>query len=340
MVYAPILIPTLCRSEHFIRCVESLKRNTWAKYTDVFVALDYPLKDNHWIGYNEICEYLNTGDFTSFASFNVIKRTENYGPGRNMRELREKILEKYDRFIRTDDDAEFATNFLEYMNKALEVFENEEDIVAVTGYSYPIDWDVDENSNVMLENFIAPMWGTGFWKSKYLEISDFMNQGELVNLFRMSIYKRKYKIMTDACWCDYVRGALCAKPNDSLVCQFSDVALRIYLAVKNKYVAMPVLSKVRNWGFDGSGVYCQNISSKEAGVYAYNYSYQTQPIDMEREFSIILDHKKNMLENRVRLNRFDRREFKKIAAVNMRVFIYMLLGEHSYRKIVKLIKGK
>ena len=42
MIYAPILIPTLCRAEHFIRCVESLKNNSWAKYTDVFIGLDYP----------------------------------------------------------------------------------------------------------------------------------------------------------------------------------------------------------------------------------------------------------------------------------------------------------
>ena len=45
MKYAPILIPTLCRSKHFIRCIESLKKNGWAKYTDVYVALDYPAKE-------------------------------------------------------------------------------------------------------------------------------------------------------------------------------------------------------------------------------------------------------------------------------------------------------
>ena len=45
MIYAPILIPTLCRSKHFIRCIESLKKNGWAMYTDVYVALDYPSKE-------------------------------------------------------------------------------------------------------------------------------------------------------------------------------------------------------------------------------------------------------------------------------------------------------
>lgn len=31
MIYAPILIPTLCRSKHFIRCIESLKKNGYGK---------------------------------------------------------------------------------------------------------------------------------------------------------------------------------------------------------------------------------------------------------------------------------------------------------------------
>jgi hypothetical protein len=80
---APIYIPTLCRSKHFIRLIESLKKNSWAKYTDVYVALDYPSKDSHWEGYNAICEYLK-GDFSEFAGFYVVKRETNYGAGRNL----------------------------------------------------------------------------------------------------------------------------------------------------------------------------------------------------------------------------------------------------------------
>ena len=62
MKYAPVIIPTLCRYEHFVRCVESLKKNTWAKYTDIYIGLDYPKKDSHREGYLKIKEYLQ-GDF-------------------------------------------------------------------------------------------------------------------------------------------------------------------------------------------------------------------------------------------------------------------------------------
>ena len=82
-ICAPILIPTLNRYTHFIRLVESLKRNTWAKYTDVFVGLDYPPSEKYVEGYKCICEYLK-GDFSQFKSFNIIRRNENYGSLRNM----------------------------------------------------------------------------------------------------------------------------------------------------------------------------------------------------------------------------------------------------------------
>ena len=106
--YAPIYIPTLCRDKHFILGVESLKTNSWAKYTDVYIALDYPAKESHWEGYRKICDYLANGDFSAFASFHVVKRTENIGSLANIDSIRDMLMERYDRWIMAEDDIEFA----------------------------------------------------------------------------------------------------------------------------------------------------------------------------------------------------------------------------------------
>ena len=45
-VYAPMLIQTLCRDQHFMRCIESLKKNTWAKYTMSILGLIIHLTKN------------------------------------------------------------------------------------------------------------------------------------------------------------------------------------------------------------------------------------------------------------------------------------------------------
>ena len=168
---APILITTLNRHEHFIRLIESLRKNTWAKYTPVYVALDFPPSEKYVDGYIKICDYLK-GDFSDFLEFHIIRRNENYGSLRNMAEMRDKILQRYDTFIRTDDDAEFSPNFLEFMNKCLEKYKDCDDVIAVTGYSYPIKWTASPESNVLPINFNASMWGTGFWKHKYLKMKE------------------------------------------------------------------------------------------------------------------------------------------------------------------------
>ena len=58
MSYAPIMIPTLCRYEHLVKCVESLAANSLASETELYIGLDYPTKESHWEGYRKIEQYL------------------------------------------------------------------------------------------------------------------------------------------------------------------------------------------------------------------------------------------------------------------------------------------
>ena len=162
---APIIIPTLNRVEHLSRLLDSLKRNSLSKYTDVFIGLDFPPASTYELGYKKVCEYLQ-GDFSCFNSFNIIKRSENLGYLRNVEDLINEVLQLYDRFIYMDDDLELSPNFLEYMNKCLIEYEGHDEIIAVCGYSYPLKWNVEQNSTVFEQSFICPMWGTGFWAKK------------------------------------------------------------------------------------------------------------------------------------------------------------------------------
>ena len=56
--YAPVVIPTLNRYEHFKRCLESLEGCTGAEHTDVYVALDYPPSDKYVEGWKKMDAYL------------------------------------------------------------------------------------------------------------------------------------------------------------------------------------------------------------------------------------------------------------------------------------------
>lgn len=167
MIYAPIVIPTLNRDKHFRRLIDSLQANGWAKYTDVYIALDYPPDSRYSVGYERICKFLDEYDGSPFKSFNVVKRTYNYGVGKNGRDLIETvIIPRYDRWIFSEDDLEFSPNFIEYMDKSLERYADDESVQAICGYSYPLRWNVSGDSTAFFTQATYSAWGTGQWRNK------------------------------------------------------------------------------------------------------------------------------------------------------------------------------
>ena len=340
MKYAPILIPTLCRYTHLVRLIQSLQKNSWAGYTDVYVGVDFPPSPKYEEGYQNICRYLE-GEFPEFASFNVIKHSHNVGSFGNMEKLREIVFKKYDRFIRTDDDAEFSPNFIEYMDKCLMQYEGDSNVIAVTGYSYPVKWRVSDNATIFKENFICPMWGTGFWVNKYQSIKEEIGSGCLHQsvdyVFRKNIMDR----MLEVCKDEYVN--LCLSPvfTDTLACKMSDVALRMYTAINDKYVVCPVCSKVRNWGFDGSGEYCGKIFERNTNkLTAFNYPYHLQVIDKSKYFNLTIDSLNAIEKNREILDKFQILPFKSKVKYIMKKYVYLIFGRKVLFNFCKLKRKK
>ena len=100
--YAPVVIPTLNRYEHFRRCLESLERCTGAEKTNIYVGLDYPPSDKYVEGWKKIDCYLAEKEKNNgFNRLIVYRRTHNCGigkPGCNYSQLKDVVKEKYDRF--------------------------------------------------------------------------------------------------------------------------------------------------------------------------------------------------------------------------------------------------
>ena len=331
---APIIIPTLCRYEHFVRLIESLRRNSYAKYTDVYIGLDFPSSENHVDGYRKICRYLE-GKFVEFKSLNVIKRQENYGSGRNLQTLIKFVLSKYDRFIKADDDLEFSPNFLEYMNKCLDEYEYDEEVVAVSGYSYPLKWKVGAGATVFKENFICPMWGTGFWKNKYMKLEEYIVDGKfLYNNARNIIFNGSFIKLTDVCRKEFADLCLSQDSEFSLATDISDISVRMYMAVCDKCVITPTLSKVRNWGFDGTGQYCQSIMDTDNDSSAKNYLYHLQQMDVVESFSIIPDTICDNSSNKKAMGRFDSITIMDKMNALMKITLFAVLGRRLYSKLI------
>lgn len=279
MKYAPVLIPTLCRYEHFIKCLCSLEQCTYAEFTDVYIALDYPKTDNHRDGYEKIKLFLhNYINRNPFKTFNIIEREYNYGVGKNgnAKKASSMLFEKYDSIITSEDDNIFSPNFLVYMNKGLQQFKDDNSILAINGYRHPYGFKFGEN-NYFRHTTDFSAWGIGLWRDKCIEyISEIEN-----NIFKKTFsLPNLLKVRKSGLNRLYSYIFLVFKKGNNI--WITDSVLSNYMIIKNKTVIMPSVSKVRNIGWDKTGQSFNNGVPSNCRKIAQRHN--NQDIDSDDDF--------------------------------------------------------
>lgn len=258
MVYAPIFIPTFNRSEHLKRCIDSLQKNEWARYTELYISVDYPAKESHWEGYQKVREYLE-GGIEGFQKVNIFYQSTNLGAYNNCEFLFRKVFERYDRCIITEDDNEFSPCFIEFMDKGLELFENDPDIFFLCAHTSNKEWHT-EGENILKLSSVQYYYGGAFWREKWTCAIQEGNKQFFDSIGRNPYYiwKLYYHSRNMLWW--YVHRYLC-DPYEVMVDKDGnptaiDINYNIYCIIKNKYIITPVKSLARNYGRDGSGENC------------------------------------------------------------------------------------
>ena len=268
MKYAPVVIPTLNRIEHLQRCITSLQRNPWAKYTPLIISVDYPPSEKYQDGYQKVCSYLKE-DITGFASVKIIYQKENLGPYENAEFLRKYVGKHYDRYIFSEDDNEFSPNFIEYTDKGLDRFEMNPDVVAICAIG--ASGNETENENVVLsQNFTA--YGYGVWIDKENLYYQCINRAyveekakDIHYLIRM--VKAQENLLFSLQSVIFKKENVYQLPNGEV--PIIDQTIKFYLIAEHKYVISPCTRKVRNWGYDGSGQNCpvdRTLQSKRVDI--------------------------------------------------------------------------
>lgn len=241
--FAPVLIGTLCRYDHFKRCVESLAACTHADKTDLYIAFDFPSLDSHWDGYKKIEQYI-TG-IKGFRTVNIFKRPINYGINKNYFEAYDEIFEKYDRMIVSEDDNFFAPSFLTHVNRGLNVYENRADIFSVSGYNKPTPLPGWYKHDVyMIRGFAG--WGVGMWREKWNKVDWSMDA------YSSMLNKKNNDKELKKNYETYLPSLIKIQETGIII---GDIFILLYLIDKNMYSVWPVKSRVRNCGHDGSGVH-------------------------------------------------------------------------------------
>jgi hypothetical protein len=301
--FAPVLIVTLNRFEHFKKCVESLSLCSEAMDTDLFIALDYPSKDTHWEGYNKIKNYLNS--ISLFKTMTVIEREYNFGAEKNFIEAQKIIFSKFDRMILSEDDNIFSKTFLNFINCGLDVYKSRKDIFSISGYNYPVKMPKAYTDDVYIFKGYSA-WGVGFWKEKW-ELFDYENREKHLNDLRLFLSDKQNIKKCNAIAKNYVIALKNIIKNDYI----TGDTLVCYYQIKNQmHSVFPTINLVKNMGHDGTGIH---------GGYMENDIYSRQFILQEnKDYIMPYTISDNGSINRVLYNYFNPSFFKRLLSWTLR----------------------
>jgi hypothetical protein len=242
VTYAPVALFVYNRPEHTLRTVEALLKNELVTETDLYIFSDAPKKVEAAASVQKVREYIRKID--RFKSVTIIEREANLGLARSIIDGVTTIVNMHGRIIVLEDDMVTSPYFLTYMNEALEKYTDDDRVVSIHGYVYPV-------GNSLPETFFLPgadCWGWATWSRGW---AYFNSDGQ----FLLDELKRR-KLIHDF---DYNGAYPYSKMLSGQIKGTNDSwAVRWYASafLAGKLTLYPGRSLVQNIGNDKSGTHC------------------------------------------------------------------------------------
>lgn len=158
---APICLFTYNRLQETQLTLQALRKNNLAKESDLFIFSDGPKNEQDKIKVDSVRSFLRSVD--AFKSIKIIEAPSNRGLAQSIINGATQILKDHDTIIVLEDDLVTTPNFLDFMNQALQYYENEERIQSVNGYSLFLKG----NTNDIYFQRRTGSWGWATWKSRW-----------------------------------------------------------------------------------------------------------------------------------------------------------------------------
>jgi len=244
---APICLFAYKRLAELKRTIDSLENNIDSKLSDVYVFLDAASSSDDEKLVEEVRDYINQKKYNNvFQSFNIVIRDVNYGLSKNIVSGVTDIISQHGRVIVLEDDLITSSNFICFMNAALNHYQSRADIYSVSGFSFVLRYFSDYSYDTYLS--VRPSsWGWATWRDQWVDIDwdvldyeDFIsdksktrefNQGG-VDMTRMLRHYMENK-------------------NNSWAIRWSYSMYK-----QNKFSIYPTKSKVQNIGFGDGATHC------------------------------------------------------------------------------------
>ncbi len=239
--FAPIALFVYNRPEHTRRTLKFLKQNLLAEESRLFIFSDGSKDEAQRLKVTEVRGIIRSVD--GFKSVELIERKTNFGLANSIIDGVSILTNKYGKVIVFEDDLIASPYTLQYFNDALNRYQNEEKVMHIGAYMYPL-----KNEELPRTFFYraATSWGWATWdrawKNFEPDIDKIIDQFDSENRHRFSIegtmnFWKQLK--------EFKQG----KNNSWAIRWYASIFLKGGLTLN------PSQSLINNIGHDGSGVH-------------------------------------------------------------------------------------
>jgi hypothetical protein len=291
---SPIVLFAYNRLEHTKQTLEALAHNTIAKESELFIYSDGGKDEASWQDVFRVREYLQ--DVSGFKKVTIIEREKNVGLAKNILEGVTTIVNRFGKIIVLEDDIVTSPVFLEYMNNALDFYEEKRKVWHVSGWNYPI---TSEDTQDTFAWRMMNCWGWATWADRWKFYKK--DPRELIQSF--SPYE-KYKFDLDGVggfWSQVVK-------NDAALMDTWAIFWYATIFQNDGVCINPTKSFVENIGFDGSGTntgfrdnYSQGLSTKQEVLFTEDLEENREIVDAIKLFLLQNKNELSLFSNNLEM---------------------------------------
>ncbi len=246
---APVIVFTYNRPDHLKKTLEALEHAEGADISELYLFADGYKGEKDRQQVLAVHDYLREYEKRSlFAGVHAVYSERNRGLAESVIDGVGSVIGKYGRVIVVEDDLVVSDDFLNYMNAALDHYEDHPDAWAVSGWSP----DVPEIGALSTDTFLwyrSSSWGWATWLDRWQMIDWSMKE---YPKFRFSVRKRRKMNRGGADMADMLDMQMQGK--------IHSWAIRFAYAesMNDKLTVFPRETRVVNCGRDGSGTNCHD----------------------------------------------------------------------------------
>ena len=263
------------RPEHTREVLNGLKKNN---ITKLYIFSDDIKNEINSISVKKVRDLISSIDW---CDTEIIKSDYNKGLSKSIVDGVNYVLNKHERVIVLEDDCVPSDNFIAFMEKCFNKYENNEKAMNVTGYSFPISIPDNYPYDVYF-SYRSSSWGWGTWKRAWNHFN--RDESILKEVNKSSILRKKINRAGEdliPMLKNQIEGKL-----DSWAVFWS---INI---IKNDGVCVnPVKSRIKNIGHDSTGTHCGSSNRYEVKIVKENINLLNLPDEIIIDNEIIKRYK-------------------------------------------------